>query len=177
MRPLLTTERSSKVFCRYCRKEIPDDSRFCKECGKDLTVVANGGDSFQDIHIRGVGAVGRGAQAIVGEMPGLDLTQEQIRTITHLFEDFQKQLGAVGDLGEAKRKEAQGKAEELREELTNEKPQHSTIEYLKTWLLKNVPAMAGTLTSIFATPIVGKVVEAAGEIAAQKLRERFDTGG
>jgi hypothetical protein len=64
---------------------------------------------------------------------------------------------------------------QLEQELTRteEPPDGSVIKVAGDWLLKNVPALAGTLASIFLHPIVGKVVEAAGDIAANWVRERF----
>ena len=52
-------------------------------------------------------------------------------------------------------------------------PDGSMIKVAGEWLLKNVPEVAGTLTSLFASPIIGKVVEASGEIAAQWVKDRF----
>jgi hypothetical protein len=54
-------------------------------------------------------------------------------------------------------------------------PDASTIKVAGDWLLKNVPALTGALTSLFVNPIVGKVVEAAGDLAAKWVKERLGT--
>jgi hypothetical protein len=55
----------------------------------------------------------------------------------------------------------------------DDKPSASTITQVGDWLLDNVPEIAGTLTSLFATPAVGKIVGMAGEIAVKWVKQRF----
>ena len=43
----------------------------------------------------------------------------------------------------------------------------------RTGLQKNLPQLAGSIVSVLVNPIVGKVVEAAGEIAAEELKKRL----
>jgi len=64
---------------------------------------------------------------------------------------------------------------QLEKELTrtDKPPDASTIKVAGSWLLDNIPALAGTVVSVFASPIVGKVVEAAGDIAAEWVKKRF----
>jgi hypothetical protein len=65
----------------------------------------------------------------------------------------------------------------LRGELTktekDEKPSASTITQVGDWLLESVPQIAEPLTSLFATPAVGKVMGKAGETAIDWVRQRF----
>ncbi len=53
------------------------------------------------------------------------------------------------------------------------KPDLTTMEYVKNWFEKHLPQMAGAIISVLVNPIVGKVVEAAGELAAGELKRRF----
>ena len=66
---------------------------------------------------------------------------------------------------------------QLEEELTGteEPPDASTIKVVGEWLLKNIPALTDPLTSLFVNPIVGKVVEAAGDLASMWVKERLGT--
>ena len=37
------------MYCRYCGKEIPEDSRFCKYCGKELAYNPGNKDSVAEV--------------------------------------------------------------------------------------------------------------------------------
>lgn len=63
--------------------------------------------------------------------------------------------------------------EELKEAVTAEKPDLTTIEYVKGWFVKNLPDLAGAVTSVVVHPIVGKLVEAASDALAAEFRRRF----
>lgn len=62
---------------------------------------------------------------------------------------------------------------ELEEAVIAKEPDLSTMEYIKNWFIKNVPTLAGAVTSVVVHPIVGKIVEAAGETLATDFRHRF----
>jgi len=55
----------------------------------------------------------------------------------------------------------------------DETPSASTITQVGDWLLDNIPSIAESLTSLFATPAVGKIVGKAGEAAIKWVRQRF----
>jgi hypothetical protein len=65
---------------------------------------------------------------------------------------------------------------ELGQAVTNQKPDLTTIstmEYVKNWFTKNLPALAGAVTSVIVNPIVGSVVKAAGDLVASEFERRF----
>jgi hypothetical protein len=62
---------------------------------------------------------------------------------------------------------------ELEEALTAEKPDLSTMEYVQGWFTRHLPGVAGAVVSVIVNPIVGKLVEAAGEALAAEFRRRF----
>ncbi len=68
---------------------------------------------------------------------------------------------------------AVARVDELAEAVTAPQPDLSTMEYVKQWFGKHLPALAGAVTSIVVHPIVGKLVEAAGEALAGEFRRRF----
>jgi hypothetical protein len=41
------------------------------------------------------------------------------------------------------------------------------------WFGKNLPTLAGSITGLIIHPVVGKIVEAAGELAASQFRALF----
>lgn len=62
---------------------------------------------------------------------------------------------------------------ELEEVITARKPDLTTMEYVKRWFVKNLPGLAGAVTGIVVHPIVGKLMEAAGDAVAAEFRRRF----
>ena len=62
---------------------------------------------------------------------------------------------------------------ELEQAIAEKKPDLSTMEYVKNWLVKNLPGLAGTVTSVVVHPIVGKLVEAGGDALVEEFRRRF----
>jgi hypothetical protein len=62
---------------------------------------------------------------------------------------------------------------ELEEAVTAEKPDLTTMGYVKNWFVKNLPSLAGAVTGLVVHPIVGKLVEAAGEMLASELKQHF----
>jgi hypothetical protein len=65
------------------------------------------------------------------------------------------------------------RVDELEEAVTAKEPDLTTMEYVKRWFTKNLPTLAGAVTGVVVNPIVGKVVEAAGEGLAAQFRQRF----
>ena len=43
----------------------------------------------------------------------------------------------------------------------------------RRWLLDHVPTLFGTITAVIANPILGKVVQAAGDAVADEFKRRF----
>lgn len=65
------------------------------------------------------------------------------------------------------------RVDELEEAVTAKEPDLTTMEYVKRWFTKNLPTLAGAVTGVVVNPIVGKLVEAAGEGLAAQFRQRF----
>jgi len=63
--------------------------------------------------------------------------------------------------------------QELEQAITQEKPDLSTMEYVKNWFGKNLPGLAGAVTSVVVHPIVGKLVEAGGDAFVSEFHRRF----
>ena len=76
---------------------------------------------------------------------------------------------APPDLKEA----AIDRVNELEEAVTAKKPDLDAMGGVKSWFIKRLPALAGGVSSIFIHPILGKLVEAAGEGIAAEFRRRF----
>jgi hypothetical protein len=62
---------------------------------------------------------------------------------------------------------------ELSKTEASETPSANTITLVGNWLLDNVPELLEALTSLFATPAVGRVIGKAGEAAVAWVKTRF----
>ena len=62
---------------------------------------------------------------------------------------------------------------ELEEAITTDEPDITTLQYVRKWFARNVPKLAGAITGLIVHPVVGKIVEAAGDLAAKQFREQF----
>jgi hypothetical protein len=96
-------------------------------------------------------------QKLSGAMTTVQGLQEQLDAQTAAIAEFQLKL-------------LQG---ELTKTEEGETPSASTITHVGDWLLDNVPQIAEILTSLFATPAVGRVVGKAGEVAVEWVKKRF----
>jgi hypothetical protein len=122
-------------------------------------------------------AIGKNFTQTVNDVLGAPLPgdkqiiDQRMAAVTTALQQMQGQL----DANTAKMAEFQLKL--LHGELTktekDEKPSASTITQVGDWLLDSVPQIAEVLTSLFATPAVGKVVGKAGEVAVGWVKKRF----
>jgi hypothetical protein len=128
-----------------------------------------------------LGDVGPGAQVAIGKQiqqtitqAPTELTAAERAEIARLLAELKSQLASL-DIPESKKLVGQEFVGQLEKELTStdKPPNASTIKVAGHWLLDNIPALAGTVVSVFASPIVGKVVEAAGDIAAEWVSKQF----
>ena len=65
------------------------------------------------------------------------------------------------------------RVDELKEAVTAEKPDLTTMEYVRNWFVKHLPSAAGSVVSLIVHPLVGKLVEVGGDALASSFRSRF----
>ena len=104
---------------------------------------------------------------------GVRVTDEDFENLRNLIMDLKKQI--VSTETAEMQESALEKVSELEGAITAETPDLTTMEYVRNWFVKNVPQLAGAVTSLVVNPIVGKLVEAAGETVAQEFKRRFGT--
>jgi len=190
-------ERTSKVSqlvnrCRELRpsvdwrapEHLPESESFAaptKEKSQawwDKIPVQAGGDVIISEVSGGHGvAIGKNFTQTVNDVLGQPLPgDKQIidRQMTAVMSALQQMQGQL-DAKTAKMAEFQLKLlhGELAKTEKDEKPSASTITQVGDWLLDSVPQIARVLTSLFATPAVGKVVGKAGEVAVGWVKKRF----
>ena len=122
--------------------------------------------------VSGQVAVGKGIQQmqVVGEAkPGA--TEEELAALRAMLADLKARVEAEAPPG--RRAAALERVEELEEAIAAKEPDLTTMEYVKRWFGKNLPGLAGAVAGIVVHPIVGKLVEAAGDALAAEFRRRF----
>jgi hypothetical protein len=149
--------------------------------GSDVKGDVAGGDIVKDnIYQYGDVKVGAGGQAVVGSknvrqtLTVSGLNPAELGQVKRKLTALEKKLDAL-ELPAETKAEAKQKVAELKQELTatDRKPQGSKIVSAGKWLLQKIPALAGTLASVLISPVVGKVVGAAGELAADWVKDHF----
>jgi hypothetical protein len=123
--------------------------------GDNAHQVAVGKDIVQQQHIGG----------------SVEITETDLEQVRQLFTELKQQIEQVAP--PEKKSAAMERVSELENELASKKPTLTTFEYVRNWFGKNLPSLLGAVTSVLVNPIVGKVVEAAGEIAAGELKRHF----
>ncbi|MGD6747714.1 hypothetical protein ACOKM3_38430 [Streptomyces sp. BH106] len=106
---------------------------------------------------------GAGAPAAVTEQQLAELRAEFARVRALLPADAPDRAGELLD--------------ELEESATAPEPDLSTMEYVRRWFSRHLPALAGAVTSLVIHPVVGQLVAAAGGTLAEEFRHRFGGGG
>ncbi len=111
---------------------------------------------------------------------GKDITQTQIQS-PPTAEELQQLAAAFAALRDEVerdappevREEAIKQAEVLEKATTGPKPDVSAMASARRWFLEHAPKLFGAVTSVIVNPIVGKVVQAAGDAIASEYRRHF----
>ena len=149
--------------------EQPWWERLPPEVGGDV-IIANVGAGASGV------AVGKGITQQLGNLLGPpqpsdhEVIEAQLGKVLAALQSDSRVDPAVAGM-------AKFQLELLKGELTktgaDEVPSANTLTQVGDWLLDNVPAIAEALTSLFATPAVGKLIGKAGERAVAWARRRF----
>jgi len=135
-----------------------------------------GGDNIQATigdHAQGV-TVGKGIDIhqVIGEWTQVQVTEADLAAVREIFAELKRQVETQAP--PEKKDSATERVEELEEAVTAKEPDLTTMEYVRKWFGKHVPQLAGTVVGVLVNPVVGKVVEAAGDLAAGELKRRFE---
>ena len=122
--------------------------------------------------VSGQVAVGKGitqTQTVGAARP--EVTEGDLAELRQVLADLKEKVAA--EAPPEKKGAALERVDELEQAITAEEPDLTTMEYVKRWFVKNLPGLAGAVTSVVVHPIVGKLVEAAGDALAAEFRRRF----
>jgi hypothetical protein len=136
------------------------------------------GDEF---HVDIGGSVAEGGQVAVGRDIEQRYTRisQQAPTVTEA--DLAELRRAVDEVRARIRAEAPPeqraaaleRVDEVEQAVVAEEPDLTTLQYVRNWFMKNLPKLAGAVTGLVVHPVVGKIVEAAGDVAAAQFRKLF----
>ncbi len=122
--------------------------------------------------VSGQVAVGNGiTQVNVMGRTGPQVTQADLDELRQALARVKAQLES--EAAPEEKAAALERMDELEEAITAEKPDLTTMEYVKRWFARHLPELAGAVTGVIIHPIVGKIVEAAGDGLAAEFRRRF----
>lgn len=117
---------------------------------------------------------------------GKDIAQQQTVTGLHAlspaeFDELRRSFAALREQVAAqappdKKDAALERVGELEQAVAEPEPDLTTMEYVKRWFVKHLPALAGAVTAVVVNPIVGKLVQAAGDALAAEFKRRFGPG-
>ncbi len=123
-------------------------------------------------NISGQVAVGKSIsqkQTVAVVPPGV--TEADLATLRQVMADLKTKVEA--EAPSEKKETALKRVELLEEAVTAEEPDIDMMAYVKNWFIKNIPTLAGAVTSIIVHPIIGKLVEAAGDALVSEFHRRF----
>lgn len=112
--------------------------------------------------VQGQVAVGKGIdqRQQTGDMQ-LTLTQAQRAEVADVFATLRDQVAAT--VPEADRPAALDRVAELEEAVTAAQPDLTTVDYVKQWFARKLPTAAGLVASVLVHPLIGAIVQRAGE--------------
>lgn len=118
--------------------------------------------------VQGQVAVGKdiSQEQMAGSMQAR-LTPGELHELTEVFAGLRQQLAAA--VPETERAAALERVGELEQAVKAKEPDLTTIQYVKQWFARKLPAAAGLIASVLVHPIVGKVVERAGDQLADSI--------
>lgn len=121
-----------------------------------------------------IGTIGGGQVAVAtGNIQQVNavrpaVTEAELADLKRAFAALKAQVEAQADPG--KKQPALDRVDELEEAITAREPDLGTLGYVKRWFARNLPQLAGAVTGVIIHPIVGKLVEAAGDALAGEFR-------
>jgi hypothetical protein len=98
---------------------------------------------------------------------GVPLSDAELTELHDAFTQLKRDIAAA--VPDAKRDAALERIDELQEAVTATKPDLNTVQYVKQWFARKLPAVAGLVASILIHPLVGRLIERTGDTAADAI--------
>jgi hypothetical protein len=101
---------------------------------------------------------------------GSPVSQADLDTLTALLNEVRTALAGESD---AVRNAGLAKLDEFEEAITEDEPDLATMEHVRGWFVRRIPALADAVGRIVLHPVVTRLVNAAGDTIAAEFRRRF----
>jgi hypothetical protein len=100
------------------------------------------------------------------------LTPEDVVALRAVFDDLRANVaaGAPPD----RQQEALAEVAEIERALVAEQPDPGRLRRALHWFRDHAPQLVGTVVSVVVNPLVGRVLEGAGEAVAKRVRESVE---
>jgi hypothetical protein len=102
------------------------------------------------------------------------LTADDVRGLSDAIEKLRERVAADAP---AAQRDAALKQVDLLQQSILPQPKVGLMKEVRDWFIEHLPSLLGAVTAVFVNPIVGKVVEASGEMAADAFRSKFQRAG
>jgi hypothetical protein len=123
--------------------------------------------------VQGQVAIGKSIrqEQSVGEMK-LELSEAERAELGQAFTALRSEVEA--NAPPETRPAALERVDELEEAVVAAEPDVTTMGYVKKWFTKNLPTLAGSVVGVLVNPIVGKIVQSAGDAAMTDLQRAVE---
>jgi hypothetical protein len=120
--------------------------------------------------ISGQAAVGKGIEQrqTLGDAAVAAVTEAELAELRDAFAQLRAQV--LAEAPADARTAAAERIDELEQAVVAERPDLTTIQYVTRWFGARLPKLAGVVTGVVVHPIVGRLVESAGEMLAADFR-------
>jgi hypothetical protein len=99
------------------------------------------------------------------------LTPAEMAQLHSMFDELRAKVEQEAPPEE--KEKALERVDELKEAVTAKQPDLTTMQHVKNWFGKHLPALAGSVVSVIVHPLVGKLVEAGGDALTAAFRNQF----
>jgi len=113
--------------------------------------------------VSGQVAVGKGIEQrqALGDAAVAAVTEAEREQVRLAFAQLHEQVAAAAP--PEQRAAAVERVEELQEAVFADEPDLTTIQYVARWFRRNLPGLAGAVTGLVVHPLVGRLVQVAGD--------------
>jgi len=112
------------------------------------------------------------SQVVIGDYnevsQRIGLSPEETTELRAVFDELRS---AVAEVPPDQRAKALAEANEVEAAIVTDQPQPQRVRQALVWFRDNAPQLAGAVLSVLVNPLVGKVVEGAGEAIAGQFRD------
>ena len=121
--------------------------------------------------VSGQVAVGRGIRQIYQSPAAIEPDPANQEVLRQALAALREQVAASAP--PEKQPAALERVDELAEAVAAPEPDLTTMEYVRNWFVRNLPGLAGSVMAVIVNPIVGRLVEAAGDGLVAEFQRRF----